>query len=247
MCCDGFREHGLTHGSKKENNENLNPSPILEAFMPKVRVNSFAVSLDGYAAGPNQSLESPLGIRGPELFEWFFSTRTWKQMHGYEGGSTGVDNEWAQRGMENVGAWILGRNMFGPVRGPWPDDSWKGWWGEEPPYHVPAFVLTHHPRKPIEMKGGTVFHFVTDGIHAALQRAKDAAKDKDIRIGGGVATIQQYLRARLIDELHLAFRPVLMGSGENLFAGLDLAELGYRCAEHAYTDLAMHLVLKKDT
>ena len=136
--------------------------------MPKVRVNSFAVSLDGYAAGPNQSLENPLGMRGPELFEWFFSTRTWKHMHGYEGGSTGLDNEWAQRGMENLGAWILGRNMFGPVRGPWPDDSWKGWWGEEPPYHVPTFVLTHHPRNSVQMKGGTIFHFVTDGIHAAL-------------------------------------------------------------------------------
>ena len=154
--------------------------------MPKVRVNSFAVSLDGYAAGANQSLENPLGVRGPELFEWFFSTRTWKQMHGYEGGSTGVDNEWAQRGMENLGAWILGRNMFGPVRGPWPNDSWKGWWGEEPPYHVPTFVLTHHPRESFEMKAETTFHFVTDGIHAALKRAKDAAKDKDVRIGSNV-------------------------------------------------------------
>ena len=172
----------------------------------KVRVSAFSVSLDGYAAGPNQSVDNPLGVRGPELFEWFFSTRTWRQMHGSEGGSTGIDNDWAQRGMENVGAWILGRNMFGPVRGPWPDDSWKGWWGEEPPYHVPTFVLTHHPRDLIEMKGGTTFHFVTDGIHAALQRAKDAAKDKDVRIGGGVATIQQYLRARLKDELHLAIR-----------------------------------------
>jgi len=214
--------------------------------MPIVRVSSFAVSLDGYAAGPDQSLEAPLGLRGPELFEWFFSTRTWLQMHGQEGGSTGADNEWAQRGMENVGAWILGRNMFGPVRGPWPDDSWKGWWGEEPPYHVPVFVLTHHPRKSLEMKGGTTFHFVTDGIDAALQRAKDAAKDKDVRIGGGVATIQQYLRARLIDELHLAFRPILMGSGENLFDGLDLAKLGYRCTEHISTELAVHVKLSKE-
>ena len=213
--------------------------------MPKVRVNCLAVSLDGYAAYPNQSLENPLGVRGPELFEWFFP-RIWKQMHGHEGGSTGADNDWAQSGMENVGAWILGRNMFGPVRGPWPDDSWKGWWGEEPPYHVPAFVLTHHPREPLEMKGGTTFHFVTDGIHAALQRAKDAAEDKDVRIGGGVATVRQYLRARLIDELHLVVRPVLMGSGENLFAGLDLSELGYRCTEPISTELAMHVVLKKD-
>ena len=168
-------------------------------------------------------------------------------MHGREGGSTGADNEWAQRGMENVGAWILGRNMFGPVRGPWPDGSWKGWWGEEPPYHVPTFVLTHHLRRPLEMKGGTTFHFVTDGIHAALQRAKDAANDRDVRIGGGIATIQQYLRARLIDELHLAFRPIVMGSGENLFAGVDLAALGYRCTEHVSTDLAMHVLLKKET
>lgn len=213
--------------------------------MPIVRVNSFAVSLDGYAAGPNQSIENPLGIRGPELFEWFFSTRTWKQMHGHEGGSTGVDDEWARRGMENAGAWILGRNMFGPVRGSWPDDSWRGWWGEEPPYHVPTYVLTHHPRDPVEMKGGTTFHFVTDGIHAALQRAKNAAGEKDVRIGGGVATIQQYLRARLVDELHLVFRPIVLGSGENLFAGLDLAELGYLATEHVSTELAIHVVLTK--
>src|SRR6185312_10444678 len=204
--------------------------------MSKVRVSSFAVSLDGYAAGPNQSLENPLGIRGPELFEWFFSTRTWRQMQGEEGGSTGVDDEWARRAMEGVGAWILGRNMFGPVRGPWPDNSWKGWWGEEPPYHVPAFVLTHHPRASLEMQGGTTFHFVTDGIHAALERAKDAAGDRDVRIGGGVATIQQYLRARLIDELHLVFRPILMGSGENLFTGIDLTELGYLFSEQISTE-----------
>lgn len=163
--------------------------------MSIVRVSSFAVSLDGYAAGPDQSLRAPLGVRGPELFEWFFSTRTWRQMHGSEGGSTGVDDQWARRSMENVGAWILRRNMFGPVRGPWQDDSWKGWWGEEPPYHVPTFVLTHHPRESIEMKGATTFHFVTGGIHEALERAKDAAKDRDVRVGGGVATVQQYLRA----------------------------------------------------
>lgn len=215
--------------------------------MSKVRVSAFSVSLDGYAAGPHQNLENPLGVRGPELFEWFFSTRTWKQMHGQEGGSTGVDDQWARRGMENVGAWILGRNMFGPVRGPWPDDSWKGWWGEEPPYHVPAFVLTHHSRPQVEMKGGTTFHFVTDGIHSALQRAKAAAKERDVRIGGGVATIQQYLRAGLIDELHLAFSPILMGSGENLFAGIDMTKLQYRCTEHASTEHAMHVVLTKQT
>ena len=213
--------------------------------MPKIRVSAFAVSLDGYAAGPRQSLDNPLGVRGPELFEWFFSTRTWKQMYGQEGGTAGVDNEWAQRGMDNVGAWILGRNMFGPVRGPWRDDSWKGWWGDEPPYHVPTFVLTHHPRPPVEMTGGTTFHFVTDGIHSALQRAKDTANGRDVRIGGGVATIQQYLRARLIDELHLAFRPILMGSGENLFAGIDMAALGYLCSESMSSEHAMHVVLKK--
>ena len=215
--------------------------------MSKIRVSAFAVSLDGYAAGPHQSLENPLGLRGPELFEWFFATRTWKQMHGEEGGSTGVDNEWAQRGMKNVGAWILGRNMFGPVRGPWPDDTWKGWWGDEPPYHVPTFVLTHHPRKSVETKGGTSFHFVTEGIHSALQRAKDAANGRDVRIGGGVATIRQYLSARLIDDLHLAFRPILMGSGENLFAGADLPALGYRCTQNISTEHAMHVVLTKQT
>lgn len=215
--------------------------------MSKVRVSSFAVSLDGYAAGPNQSLENPLGIRGPELFDWFFASREWRKMHGQEGGSTGVDNDWAQRSMENVGAWILGRNMFGPVRGPWLDESWKGWWGEEPPYHVPTFVLTHHSRKPLEMNGGTTFYFVTEGIHAALDRAKEAAGAKDVRIGGGVATIQQYLRAKLIDELHLAFRPVLMGSGENLFAGLDMAALGYKPAECVFGEQAMHVVLRKQS
>lgn len=245
--------------------------------MSKVRVSSFSVSLDGYGAGPSQSLENPLGERGPELFQWFFPTRTFKQMHGQQdsesgdagGGTTGVDNEWAQRGMKNVGAWIMGRNMFGPVRGAWslPDDPWKGWWGEEPPYHVPVFVLTHHPRPPLEMKGGTTFHFVTEGIHAALERAKEAAGkagNKDVRIGGGVSTIRQYLQAPpnardvpvpnardvrdvgLIDELHLAVRPILLGSGENLFAGIDLPALGYRCTEHVSTELAMHVVLKKD-
>jgi len=166
-------------------------------------------------------------------------------MYGPEGGSTGVDDDWARRGMENVGAWILGRNMFGPVRGPWPDDSWKGWWGEEPPYHVPTFVLTHYARAPIEMKGGTTFHFVTDGIESALERAKEAAKEKDVRIGGGTETIRQYLRARLIDELHLALRPILMGSGENLFAGMDLTALGYRYAEHVSGEGAIHVVVKR--
>lgn len=213
--------------------------------MSKVRVSSFSVSLDGFAAGPDQSLDNPLGVRGPELFAWFFSTQTFKQMHGQQGGSTGVDDEWARRGMANVGAWILGRNMFGPVRGPWPDDSWKGWWGDEPPYHVPTFVLTHHPREPLEMKGGTTFHFVTDGIQAALERARAVAGNKDIRIGGGVATIRQFLLAGVIDELHLAFGPVLMGKGESLFAGIDMTALGYACTAHAATEHAMHVVLTK--
>src|SRR3954464_9453212 len=213
--------------------------------MSKVRVSSFAVSLDGYAAGPHQSLDNPLGERGPELFQWFFSTRTWKQMHDQQGGSTGVDDDWAQRGMENVGAWILGRNMFGPLRGPWPDESWKGWWGEEPPYHVPTFVLTHHARKPLAMKGGTEFRFVTDGIHSALKQAKAAAGDKDVRIGGGVATIRQYLQAGLIDELHLAIRPHLLGAGESLMGGLDLRALGYQVAEFVHGERAMHVILRK--
>src|SRR6478672_12012587 len=189
--------------------------------MTRVRVQSFAISVDGFVAGPNQDLEHPLGVNGPELMNWFFPTRMWRKMQGHEDGEAGVDDAIAQQGFAGIGAWILGRNMFGPVRGAWPDDSWKGWWGDEPPYHVPTFVLTHHPRERVEMKGGTTFHFVTDGIYAALQRAKDAANGKDVRIGGGVATIQQYLRARLIDELHLVFRPILLGSGENLFAGLD--------------------------
>ena len=214
--------------------------------MAIVRVSAFAVSLDGYAAGPNQSLENPLGLRGPELFEWFFATRTWHTMHGQEGGSTGIDNEWAQRAMENVGAWILGRNMFGPVRGPWTDESWKGWWGEEPPYHVPTFVLTHYPRKPVKMEGGTTFHFVTEGVHSALQQARKAAGNMDVRIGGGIATIQQYLRERLIDELHLAVRPILMGSGENLFTGINMHALGYRCSQHVSSEHVMHVVLKKE-
>ena len=205
------------------------------------------MSIDGFSAGPDQDLQNPLGVGGPELFDWFFHTRTWQQMHGGGEGETGVDDQFAAQAFDNIGAWILGRNMFGPVRGPWPDDSWKGWWGDEPPYHVPTFVLTHHPRKPLEMRGGTTFHFVTDGIHSALQRAKDAAKERDVRIGGGVATIQQYLRAKLIDQMHLAFRPILMGSGENLFAGVDMAALGYECTEHVATEHAMHVVLTRES
>jgi len=209
--------------------------------MPKVRVSAFAVSLDGFGAGPAQDVDNPLGVRGPELMEWFFPTRTWRSMQRLEGGETGVDNRLAEEAMAGIGAWILGRNMFGPVRGPWPDETWRGWWGEEPPYHVPVFVLTHHARKPLAMAGGTEFRFVTDGIHSALGQAKAAAGDRDVRIGGGPATIRQYLRERLIDELHLAVRPVLLGSGEPLFAGLDLRELGYTCGQTLAGERATHV------
>ena len=213
--------------------------------MSKVRVLSFAISIDGYGAGPNQDLHNPLGVGGPELMEWFFSTRAWRGMHGQEGGETGTDNAMAEKGFADIGAWILGRNMFGPVRGPWPDESWKGWWGEEPPYHTPVFVLTHHARAPLMMKGGTEFRFVTEGIHAALEQAKAAAGRRDVRIGGGVATVRQYLSAGLIDELHLPLRPVLLGSGEHLLGGIDLRALGYECAEHVAGERALHVFLRK--
>jgi len=213
--------------------------------MAKLRVQSFGVSVDGYGAGPDQSLDHPLGVRGPELMEWFFPTRVWRSMHGMEGGETGVDNQIAEQGLAGLGAWILGRNMFGPVRGPWPDDSWKGWWGEEPPYHVPTFVLTHHARAPVAMKGGTTFHFVTDGIESALAQAKAAAGDRDVRLGGGVATIRQYLRAGLIDELHLAIRPILLGSGESLLRDIDMRSLGYEVERNVAGERAMHVFLHK--
>lgn len=215
--------------------------------MSKVCVHTFSVSLDGYGAGPNQSLEHPLGVGGDRMFGWFFATRTFCAMHGQDGGSTGIDDVTAARGFENVGAWILGRNMFGPVRGPWPDDSWKGWWGEEPPYHVPAFVLTHHAREPLVMKGGTAFYFVTGGIHEALERAREAAQGKDVRIGGGVATIRAYLRAGLIDELNLAYSPVLLGSGEPLLEGIDLPALGYRYAGHTSSPNTTHVTIAKQS
>jgi dihydrofolate reductase len=211
----------------------------------KVRVQSFAVSVDGYAAGPNQGLENPLGVRGPELMEWFFHTRVWRQMHGQGEGETGVDNAMAEQGFAGIGAWVLGRNMFGPVRGPWPDESWRGWWGDEPPYHTPVFVLTHHARPVLRMKGGTEFHFVTDGIHAALERAKAAAGGRDVRVGGGAATIRQYLRAGLIDELHLAIRPVLLGAGEKFWDGMDLGALGYEVAKHVAGERAMHVFMRR--
>jgi dihydrofolate reductase len=215
--------------------------------MSKLRVSSFAVSLDGYGAGPNQDLSNPLGEGGMALHEWSHATRTFKTLFGQPGGETGIDDDFAARGFENIGAWILGRNMFGPVRGVWPDESWKGWWGASPPYHVPVFVLTHHGRAPLEMEGGTTFHFVTDGIRAALERAKEAANGKDVRLGGGVATIRQYVMAGLVDEMHLAIAPVLLGRGEHLFAGIDLPSLGYERAEHVATPRATHIVIKKRT
>ena len=213
--------------------------------MPQLRISSFSMSVDGYDAGPGQSLENPLGIGGMALHEWAFATRTIRQMFGGDGGTTGVDDDFAARGFANVGAWILGRNMFGPVRGPWPDETWKGWWGSNPTYHTPVFVLTHHARESIVMEGGTTFHFVTEGIHAALDRARDAAQGRDVRLGGGVATIQQYLRAGLVDEMHLAIAPTLLGSGEPLFAGIDLPKLGLHCTEHVATPNATHVVITK--
>jgi dihydrofolate reductase len=213
--------------------------------MPSLKVQSFTVSLDGFSAGPDQDLEHPLGHNGGELMECFFPTRFFHQMQGREGGETGIDNEIAERGMRGFGAWILGRNMFGPIRGEWPDDEWKGWWGEEPPYHVPTFVLTHHARAPIPMKGGTEFRFVTEGIHAAYEQAMAAAGGKDVRLGGGVATVRQFLEAGLVDEMHLAVRPVLLGRGENLFHGLDLRALGYACEETIHGERAMHVWIRR--
>lgn len=214
--------------------------------MTQVRVACFSLSLDGYGAGPTQSLEHPLGLGGEALHKWAFSTRTFqKTVMNAEGGATGVNDDFIREGFENVGAWILGRNMFGPVRGPWPDDQWQGWWGDNPPYHVPVFVLTHHARPSIEMAGGTTFHFVTDGIHKALERAKEAAGAKDIRIGGGPATIRQYLEAGLIDRLHLAIAPALLGGGESLLEGLDLPSLGYQCEQFIPSEGVTHVVLKR--
>jgi dihydrofolate reductase len=213
--------------------------------MAKLRVHAFSISLDGYGAGPDQSRETPLGAGGEELHEWMFPTRTFQQMVGNAGGTTGVEDELTRRGFENVGAWIMGRNMFASSRGPWPEDGWKGWWGDDPPYHAPVFVLTHHARAPIPMAGGTTFHFVTDGAQAALRRALEAAGGRDVRVSGGVATIRQYLTAGLIDEMHLAIAPRLLGSGEHLLAGIDLSELGYRVAEHVPTAAATHVVVTK--
>lgn len=214
--------------------------------MTRVRVECFAVSLDGYAAGPSQDLSNPLGVGGTDLHRWLFPTRTFQRMlFGKDGGTRGVDDDFAARGFQNVGAWILGRNMFGPIRGPWANEDWKGWWGENPPYHCPVFVLTHHARAPLAMAGGTTFHFVTGGIHEALDRAREAANGNDVRIGGGAGTIQQYLRAGLIDELHLAISPVFLGAGERLFDGVDMRALGYVCARFVESDEAIHVVLQR--
>ena len=212
----------------------------------KLRVHAFTVSADGFGAGPDQGREYPLGRGGEELHGWFVPTRVFQQnVQRREDGTTGVDNDFAERSFENLGAWIMGRNMFGPVRGPWPDHEWKGWWGADPPYHVPVFVLTHHARPPLEMAGGTVFHFVTDGIEAALDRAREAAHGKDIRIGGGAATIRQFLTAGLIDEMHIAVSPVLLGQGEPFWEGIDLTSLGYSMTERVLTEAAMHLVIRR--
>jgi len=221
--------------------------------MSKLRVNGFSISIDGYGAGPDQALDRPMGDGGMALHKWVLGTKTFKQVHAdFAGdlidgaaGREDVDDRFAKRGFENLGAWIMGRNMFGPSRGPWPDDDWKGWWGKNPPYHVPVFVLTSHARAPITMEGGTTFYFVTDGIHAALSRAKEAAQGQDIRLGGGAATIRQYLSAGLIDELHLVISPVLLGKGEPLLTGIDTVRLGYKCTEHASSEHGMHIVLTK--
>jgi dihydrofolate reductase len=213
--------------------------------MSRVKVAAFSISLDGFGAGPRQSLENPLGVRGTELHHWFFPTAIFRKMTGQSGGSTGIDNDMAAQSFHNVGAWILGRNMFGPVRGPWPDGSWKGWWGDTPPYHTPVFVLTHHARAPLEMEGGTTFYFVTDGAEYALKQAREAAQGKDVRIGGGVATIREYLAAGQIDEMHLAMSPVLLGEGEALFAGIDSHQLGLRVVRSVAGENATHFFIER--
>lgn len=214
--------------------------------MSKLVVKSFSISIDGFGAGPQQNLENPLGVGGMDLHTWVFGTKSFKAMHGDgAGGIEGIDNDFVTKGFENLGAWILGRNMFGPIRGPWLDEEWKGWWGPNPPYHVPVFVLTKHARKPLVMEGGTTFHFVTEGIEKALELAKEAANGKNVRLGGGVSTIRQYLQKRLVDELHLAISPVLLGTGENLFSGIDFKALGYEIQSHLSSDLATHIIIQK--
>jgi len=213
--------------------------------MQKLRVANFSISVDGFGAGPNQDINNPLGVGGTKLHQWFYPTDVFQKMHDGKPGETGKDNDYAARGFENVGAWIMGRNMFGPIRGNWPDENWKGWWDENPPYHCPVYVLTNHARKSINMEGGTIFHFVTDGIETALERAKKSANGKDVLVGGGVSTIQQYLKAKLIDEMHIAISPIILGSGERLFDQIDLIKLGYKCIENTQTEKAMHIILVK--
>ncbi len=217
--------------------------------MTRVRVESFTISLDGYGAGPNQDIKNPLGVGGTDLHQWLYpTTRTLQRaLFGKDGGTTGIDDDFASRGFQNVGAWVLGRNMFGPIRGPWPDMNWKGWWGDNPPYHVPVFVLTHHARPPVEMEGNTTFHFITGGIREALDRAREAAAGRDVRIGGGPKTIQQYLREGLVDEMHIAIASVLLGSGERLFEEVDLRSLGYECVEFVASEKATHVVLQRQS
>jgi len=214
--------------------------------MSKIKVAAFSVSLDGFGAGQDQRLENPLGVRGEELHTWIVTTKMFHRLTGKEGGTEGVDNDFAEKSMENIGAWIMGRNMFGPIRGPWPDNEWKGWWGKEPPYHVPVFVLTHHAREPLEMKGGTTFHFITGGIESALEEAKKAAKGKDIRIGGGVSAIRQFLQAGYINEMHLAFSPIFLGSGEHLFSGIDMSALGFNQVQKINGEKATHIIITKN-
>jgi dihydrofolate reductase len=218
---------------------------VEEAMMSKLRVRCFSLSIDGYGAGPDQDLQNPIGVGGLQMMDWMRGTRTFQKMIGGESGTTGVNDDIAARSFDGIGAWILGRNMFGPIRGPWQNEDWKGWWGQNPPYHTPVFVLTHHARPSIEMEGGTTFHFVTDGMEAALLRARDAAGEKDVRLGGGVATLRQYLAAGLVEELHLAIAPILLGSGEHLLRGIDLKKLGYECTKHVATELATHVFLTR--
>jgi dihydrofolate reductase len=213
--------------------------------MTRLVVRSFSISLDGYGAGPNQSRETPLGAGGEELHDWLVTTRTFNAMYGKDGGDTGVDDDFTARGLTGMGAWIMGRNMFGPVRGPWPDDTWRGWWGKNPPYHTPVYILTHHARESVAMEGGTVFHFVTEGIHAALEQARAVAGDRDIRLLGGASTIRQYLQARLVDELHIGVAPILLGSGEHLFSGLDLPAFGYRVERNVAGERAAHYIISR--
>ena len=243
---------GLRFGARKINGRILTNRPRVRAdnhggirFMPKVKVAGFSLSMDGFGAGPDQDLQNPLGRRGMELHPWLLKTQSFRKAFGQTGGSTGQDNDFAEKAMHNIGAWILGRNMFGPVRGPWGNSDWKGWWGENPVYHVPVFVLTHHARDPIPMEGGTTFYFITDGIESALKKAKEAAKDKDVRIGGGVSVVRQYLKAGLIDELHFAFSPIFLGQGENLLNGIDFPALGFKQVERVATEEATHIVLQK--